>query len=492
MRVHRSAGAALLALLVVIGLPLPGEGQQFSVCDPGLLLPASRISGLLIQDTNGNRLIDAGEPRLSGATLDLKDAGTGATLATTQTGVQGDFSFTVTPPGSYDVAVRLDPKQVVTQLTLGSSGHARVVDGHLRVALAPGESAPGLLLLLRSLAGPGISGRVLRDSDGNCQVGTSDLPLGDVPVRLLDAAGQTVAATTTMDDGRYFFAAPPAGHSYLVTPALPALPLPGAGGQAAGGAILIRALQAGTDYPQNQFLTRPPGGDGGPASIEGFVLATGAGGRSGQPVAGAIVLLRDASNQLRDWSSTGTDGNFRIEGLPIGTYTLQQLAQPGYTAVSAQAGQNGAMVDAQTLRVAMVPNLAEYSGYQFVDQVGISPDSANTISGTVTGGVGGTAGPRAGVVLVLEQLLPATGDTDPCRPLGGGRGVAVATTDPAGQYRFTDIPGGIYRVVLVPAPGTPGGDATAGPNATKIDAQTVQITTVPGLATYVANDFHLP
>src|SRR5947208_2533474 len=118
---HRSAGAVILALLVVIGLPLPGEGQEFSVCDPGLLLPAS-------------------------------------------------------------------------------------------------------------LAGPRSSGRVLRDSDANCQVSTSDLPLGDVPVRLLDAAGQAVAATATMDDGRYFFdasALPPggtrAGHSYLIAPALPAL-----------------------------------------------------------------------------------------------------------------------------------------------------------------------------------------------------------------------------------------------------------------------------
>src|SRR5262249_13941048 len=153
--------------------------------------------------------------------------------------------------------------------------------------------------------GPGISGQVLRDIDANCQAGASDLPLGDVPLRLLDAAGQTVATTTTTDDGRYFFAAPPAGQSYLIAPALPALPLPGVGGQAAGGAILIRTLQAGTDYSQNEFLIRPRSGDTGPASIQGFVMATGAGGRSGQPVAGAIVLLRDGTQQLRDWVSTG-------------------------------------------------------------------------------------------------------------------------------------------------------------------------------------------
>ena len=65
----------------------------------------------------------------------------------------------------------------------------------------------------------------------------------------------------------------------------------------------------------------------------------------------------------------------------------------------------------------------------------------------------------------------------------------VASTDGAGHYQFSSVAPGTYRVVALGPQGS--GEASAGPNATKIDGHTLQVTTVAGVTQYPGNDFTL-
>jgi carboxypeptidase family protein len=96
----------------------------------------------------------------------------------------------------------------------------------------------------------------------------------------------------------------------------------------------------------------------------------------------------------------------------------------------------------------------------------------NSIAGTVTSK---DNRPLADMVVLLQDEV-------------GGL-ITLTTTDANGQYRFENLATGTYRVVAVDPPGTVDGDAVPGPHAAKIDNRTVQVTMVPGVAGYLANDF---
>src|SRR5437016_153601 len=187
-------------------------------CSQLVTVTASLISGVVFPDSTGRRQADTGVPPLRGVAVGLRDVTTGSLLATTTTGSRGEFSFTVLPPGRYDVALELAADQVVTAALRGPSGGARAVGDHLQVTLMPGDSAAGLAFLLRTLAGPMISGHVWSGSRSGCQPTAADQPLPDLLLRLLDTTGHEVARTFTLADGRYFFALPPAGPGDLIVP----------------------------------------------------------------------------------------------------------------------------------------------------------------------------------------------------------------------------------------------------------------------------------
>jgi hypothetical protein len=334
-----------------------------------------------------------------------------------------------------------------------------------------------------------ISGHVWSGSRIGCQPTAADQPLPDLLLRLLDTTGHEVARTFTLADGHYFFALPPAGPGYLIVPALPALPLPGAGAQVAGSsALLIPALAANQNYPENNFLSARGVNAAGRATLEGYTIAASSGPRQTALLAGVIVQLRDAAGQLLARTSSGAEGRFFFPNLSNASYSLEEVPLPGYTTAAAIPGQNGSPGSGESLQVAMGSGLNDYAGYIFAETPGLAPTAANSISGTVTGPSSSGSGPRAGAVVILEQFLPGL-PGDPCRPAGEGVGVGVTSTDGAGHYQFANVGPGTYRVVALGAPGA--GEASAGPNAAKIDSHTLQVTTVAGVTQYSGNDFTL-
>jgi hypothetical protein len=288
-----------------------------------------------------------------------------------------------------------------------------------------------------------------------------------------------------LDDGSYFFDPPPAGRAYLVTTApafglQPRLALAGPGASPVGSdAILIPGFQTGASYPENDFLLGN-GASGqplpaGPASVQGFVQTQKLGSRFNLPLAGATLLLRDSAGTVRVSGRTQADGIFHFDQLPTGSYTIAKLDPPGYVPVDAIPGQNGAKLDASTMTVRMVSGLNTYAGYVFVDRAGKPVSSQNSIQGTVSGLNGGQTSPLPGVVVVLQD------DAD--------RLVGVTTTGADGQYGFTNLTTGVYRIDAADAPGASGGDAIPGPHAAKLTTRSIQVTMVPDVTTYGENNF---
>jgi uncharacterized repeat protein (TIGR01451 family) len=71
------------------------------------------VTAVVFHDLNGNGMLDPGEPRLPGVTVELIGAGPDDMFGTPddvvypaqQTGAGGSYSFTLLPPGEYEVAV---------------------------------------------------------------------------------------------------------------------------------------------------------------------------------------------------------------------------------------------------------------------------------------------------------------------------------------------------------------------------------------------------
>jgi hypothetical protein len=97
----------------------PGDGVHFKVCVtiPPPAPSAATISGVKFHDVNANRIRDDGEEGLEGWMIQLWKDGT--CVQNTTTGPAGDYTFTVTEAGHYNVTEVLEPGWMQTAPTNG-------------------------------------------------------------------------------------------------------------------------------------------------------------------------------------------------------------------------------------------------------------------------------------------------------------------------------------------------------------------------------------
>ncbi len=92
-----------------------GEGARLPVGEPPEPLeveevpePVGSISGVVWEDTQGDGVVDSGEPRLQGVLVELLDSACEATFIATETDRNGAYSFGSLRPDVYCVRVELD------------------------------------------------------------------------------------------------------------------------------------------------------------------------------------------------------------------------------------------------------------------------------------------------------------------------------------------------------------------------------------------------
>ena len=419
-----------------IRLPAGGSGLRYDFCEAA---PA-HISGHVYHDASDDGRRDAGEEPIPGATVELV-ADDGRVAARATTNAEGRYQFVDVLPGVYTIrqlqpAGFFDGKDRAGTVDGSITGDAQNPGDAIRsIALRQGQT--GIDFNFGELRPASLAGRVHADIDGDCELDPGEQTLSGVVMRLLDAAGREVARTQTGPDGRYRFDALKPDE-YSVVQEQPVGYYDGgrkagsAGGDASVtnriGKIVLASGEVAVDY---DFCEHPP------AQLAGVVFADRNGDclvDAGEPgIAGTLVELLDTNGRVVASTTTDASGRYLFTNLRAGRYTVRETQPVGYLQGGQMAGSAGGDASQPDL-IADVPVAwgSRLTDYNFCE---LEPSS---IAGTVFVDADGSASYGPG-----ERLLPGV------RVVledASGTAFAETVTDANGDYEFTNLRPGEYRV----------------------------------------------
>ncbi|MEM9366149.1 MAG: SdrD B-like domain-containing protein [Planctomycetota bacterium] len=418
-------------------------------------LPPGRISGSVYlaapgRDCTGDHGADDATPLVDVEILLQDDSG--QTVATTRTNADGRYEFLNLPAGLYQV-IEITPANLIDGGAFAGRirtlqgdvliGVGTVVDGGRITDVTLGAGDDGTEYDFCEAAPASLSGHVYEDTNDNGRRETGEAPIPDATVTLVDSNGTVVGTTQTDDQGHYEFLGLPAG-VYRVVESQPSGYLDGkdAVGTISGafvgqlGAdrdsiveIDLRQGLSGINYDFGELL---PGSISGRVHVdldEDCVLDPGE-----VTLGGVRIDLLDQNDNLIRSTTTADDGTYRFDGLPPGVYSVVETQPVGYLQGGAVVGSAGGRVEgpdridgielvsgqSSTANDFCERPPASISGVVFIDQ----DDDCIQDSGEV------------GLDGVLVELFDADGKL-----------VASTRTDANGQYRFDDLPAGVYTVV---------------------------------------------
>ncbi len=408
--------------------------------DAGVYRPAE-IGDRVWMDANANGVQDPGEVGLPLVTVQLLDA-VGNLVSTTATDANGAYLFTGVRPGTYSVKVVPPTSYLFTAQDVGSdtadSDVSPSTGTTASITLTNGESNrtvdAGVYLP------SSIGDRVWLDQNANGIQDTGETGLSGVTVHLLDAAGATVASTTTNATGTYLFNDLKPG-TYSITVIAPANHLFSPQNIGADDAVDSDVSSAGASGPYvlvtgRRNSTADAGLYPAPASLGGLVWidgdTDGVRGETETVVSGVSVTLLGADGATVATTTTGPDGSYVFTGLAPGSYSVRVGLSAGYEFTVQDAGSDDAI------------------------------DSDVDVTSGVTGSYVVTAGQAVtGVDAGLVVLPVAVGETvfldsnaNGVQDLGetGLPGVTITITDADGQVvgmQVTDADG-LYGFILEP------------------------------------------
>jgi uncharacterized repeat protein (TIGR01451 family) len=479
---------------IVAGPLAPGQaltGRNFGE------IPTSSLSGIVFLDPNGNATRDSNEHSgLAGAVIRLtgtNDIGQ-AVDCSMITDATGTYSFPsatdadpacrVLRPGSYTLTETPPPGLEHSGAFIGSAGGSSGGASGVNTP-APGQgntSVTGIAIAAGTVAaqydfgatGRGLSGYVYVDRNGNGARDSGETGIAGVTVTLsgATAGGQDVctliACTVTTDAaGNYLIANVPgssaAGYT-LTEQAQGSVPLAAyADGIDAAGQIngVVRGtagndtisgivLGAGELGINNAFGERAgslagsayidANDDGirqpGETALPGVIVTLSGTTATGQDICAQRAALDPALSCI---ATTASDGGYRFDDLPDGSYTLVESQPSAYADGRESAGTPAGIINNASFGSSPAENRianvtlgtgAAGTNYDFGER-------AITISGRVfkdperDGNDAGGEPAIPGVTITLRQ---------------GGTVVATATTGPDGSYRFENLPAGSYTI----------------------------------------------
>ncbi|MCZ8318952.1 MAG: SpaA isopeptide-forming pilin-related protein [Silanimonas sp.] len=464
--------------------PTPGNNGTTRDTD----VTRATLAGTVFQDrdragANGGTPQAAGpEPRIAGVTLTLTGTDTyGNVLSgvTATTDASGNYLFANLAPSNaagYTVTQTqptgfangpVDPPAFGTatgpSLTAGTPAYQRpaVAGNSAYAGVVVGTDEAGVRYSFPELRQPVLSGTVYVDGNfSNAYDAGTDTTISGAPLRLLDATGATVlASSSTNGAGLYQFDFAALGLDPSATYVLEE-PLPGptgtylnrpaavnpglVGGVAcvgcaaapntpAAGTDRITGINLGSGLDGTQFnfgedLISAPGG----TSLSGFVYVDRnnngsfeAGGvESGAGIAGVTITLAGPGGPIT--TTTDANGFWSFTGLVVGAnYTVTETQPPGYN--------NGLENPSNVITINNLP-LAGSTGNNFGEIAGslagvVYLDANN--NGQREAGENGIPG--------VQMTLSGTGPSGAIAPV-------VVTTQADGSYRFADLVAGTYTV----------------------------------------------
>ena len=414
------------------------------------LYGASQLGDFVWDDLNANGLQDAGEPGVANVTVQLLDA-TLAVIATTTTNASGVYMFDNLAPGAYSVRFTAPGGYVFTVAGAGTNpeanSHADLQTGATdAVILAAGQSA---FFLDAGLVRPASVGDyVWEDMNYNGVQDAGEPGVSGVKVELLTSAGEVQATATTATGGLYSFTGlvpgtysvrfePPIGYQFTQPATDPDSAIQ-SHADAITGATELREVPAGGS------ITILDAGLVRVASLGDRVWVDA--NRNGTQdtdevgLAGVAVRLMDADGVVLAADTTGTDGRYLFSDLAPGVYKVAFTAPAGYTFTAQAAGTDPeADSDADTATgISGSVTLVSGESVTSVDAGLIGPASLGDKVWLDTDKDGIQDAGETGAAGVTVKLLSATDAV-----------LTSVVTDADGEYLFSDLAPGTYRVQFV-------------------------------------------
>lgn len=451
----------------------------------------SSISGMVFLDQNDNGVQNAFDTALAGVQIELLNAGN-AVVATTTTDASGNYSFTNLSPGTYSVREPTQPSGTANGKTLagaavsgGTAGTAtaqNVAPSVIATIVLPPNRASTDNNFAEVPAGRQVAGRVFLDANEDGLFNGSDSGLSGVTLNLTgnDFNGIAVSRTIqTTADGRYVFTGLPesgAGGYTVTEPSQPGGTRNGitTAGTTGGTATLIGVTPSiistinlagfNTLSANNNFaeILVPVPID---RAISGKVFRdddkSGTFNGSEQGIGGQTINLTGVDingNAVTRSTTTAVDGTYRFTGLPEGTYTVSQPAQPvGTSNGTTVAGTTGGVASNPTASSSQIAGIDLKGGNtasinndfaEIVQIVDVAPDLVVTKAANKTiftegnlgfytlrvKNAGGTA--TTGAYTVTDSL-PATGGTPSVWTIDSASGNGWACTVSANKLSVT-------------------------------------------------------
>lgn len=405
-------------------------------------------------DADGDGTQDANEIGIAGVTVTLLSDPDGdgvfdTPVATTTTDTGGHYLFDNMPAGAYVVSVT--PSTLPVALNWTQTGDPDELNA---VASAPDHrtsspviAAPGDVLLNIDFgyqANPAqthqIGNTIYFDANGDGSQQAGEYGLAGVTVTLLDGAGNVLATTVTDANGNYVFAGLPDGN-YQVRVSdrnnvLAELGISDDPDATLDGQTAITL--AGADNNSTNFGYKPAAQTPADGLIGDTVFLDRNGNGladAGEGLEGVTVNLYDSANNLIGVTHTNENGQYWFSALSAGTY---RVAVDTSTLPNAGTGLNNTVdPDGGTANESTV---ALAAGQIILNQdFGYQVSTPNSISGTLWNDVDAdgtlSAGETTGFAGVSVDLLDSDGNV-----------IATTVTDANGNYAFSGLPDGSYRV----------------------------------------------
>ncbi len=452
------------------------NGQNRTDIDAGLKFtqtqPAS-VGDRVWLDTNGNGVQDAGEPGVSNVLVTLYSSSNVA-VRSTYTDVNGNYLFTDVTPGAYTVGVSLPPAFVFTTNSGAVSGttNSDIVPATGRTLSFTVNAGDQITYVdagikTQTSTNGSIGDFVWNDLNKNGVQEAGEPGIAGVVVRLVNAITNAIIATTTTDaTGKYIFNDVPAGNYKVdfVTP----------GGYTITTKLNSNVTASDTDsdvdpatsttatftLAAGQRITTVDAGywvtAGGTAQIGDRVWLdanqNGIQDAGESNVQGVTVTLYDAANTAIKMAVTDGNGNYLFTDLTAGNYTVGFSNIPAgftFTAQGLGTAATGSDANPATGKTATIVLAA--------GQINLDVDAGIRSSMAGTASIGNRvwndlnnnglqdAG-EPGIQGVTVELLDAAGNPIDKDPNTAGVQPTVTVTNALGEYLFTGLAAGDYKV----------------------------------------------
>ncbi len=416
------------------------------------------VDGYVYHDRNNNGLREAGEEGLAGIEILVTPVNTvlSQSVRTVTTNSQGYYRVDGLIAGNYRVSEPVQPAGYIDGLETPGTVSGKVVgssnnpgDSIQNISLAGGEH--GRDYNFGEFLPASIQGKVqLSDKDGDCfSEDRIHAPLAGVQVVLKDAAGRVIGETSTDQRGQYFF------HNLL--PGVYTVVETNPSGVIQGGQLVgkVNGVARGTsnvdDVIRDINLTSGEVGinydfcEHPPARLAGFVYHdannNGRLDSNESPLPDVEVTLTDAHAHVVRQIRTDASGAYEFNNLHAGAYVLTEKQPVGWLdGLDATGAIGGVTVGKAENPGDRIDNVSLRWGDQ-----GTHYDFGELLPASIRGRVhlSDSTGdcfsddvqhlPLSGVLVALQDLQ--------------GRQLSQTRTNQDGQYSFSGLLPGTYRIV---------------------------------------------